>query len=163
MKRTLAGLLFLLAAVLLTNAQAKFSVYANDRFFFTVEYPSELQMQPPPENNDGRTFLSADGTVELRAWGQFNVLDYELEDKYHEDASFSGASITYRALLKNGFVLSGMIGDTIFYQKTLRHKFPDADVFYTFTIKYPKTERKKYDAVVKRIAASFKFDPKADV
>lgn len=153
----------MITAVVFAAAQTKYSSYTNDRFFFTVEYPSVLKMQPAPENNDGRTFLSADGKVELRAWGQFNVLDYELEDKYHEDAGFSGASISYRTLMKNGFVLSGTIGDQIYYQKTLRHKFEDADVFYTFTIKYPQTEKKRYDAVVKRIAASFKFDPKADV
>ena len=62
--------------------QVKYSTYNNDRFEFSIDYPeSLLKMQPPPENDDGRTFISGDGTVEMRVWGQYNALFETINQK----------------------------------------------------------------------------------
>ncbi len=144
------------------SAQSRFATYYNDRFFFSIEYPSDLlRQQPPPENNDGRTFRSKDGSVEMRAWGQFNALDRSLKEEYDEAIGNYGAGVSYKRLLTNGFVVSGTNDGKIFYQKTLFRKSRGTEVFYTFTIEYPASMKKKLDAAVTRIAASFKFDRNA--
>lgn len=144
-------------------AQTRWSPYANARFGYSIEYPSSLlKIQQPPANDDGRTFLSADGKTELRVWAAFNALDQTLKQKYDADLAASGAEITYKALLKDGFAFSGLAGDDIVYQKTL-YRRDNVGVFYTFAIRYPRSEAKKYDVIVRRLVATFRYDPKSDV
>lgn len=162
MKSSIFITLLIAAATVVTTAQARYSTYDNDRFYFSIQYPSDLlTMQPPPANNDGRTFLSTDGKVELRAWGQFNALERTLKQQY-EDALSENRGVTYNVLGSNSFTISGRSAGRIYYQRTLYRKSGDTEVFYTFTIAYPTSMKTKMDAVVKRIAKSFKFDPNAE-
>jgi serine/threonine-protein kinase len=112
-------------------------------------------MQPPPENNDGRTFLSRDSSVEMRAWGQYNAFSRTLREEYEDALKGFGEKPSYMMLGKSSFVLSGIKEGKIFYQKTLYRKNNDA--FYTLTIEYPQTQRKKYDPIVTRISNSFRL------
>ena len=158
--------LFLLAGIfgvfaVIAPAQDKFSTYSNDRFFFSIEYPSDLlKLQPPPENNDGATFLSSDG-VEMRVWGQYNAESKTLQERYERDLKGFTEKPTYMALKRDWYVLSGVKDGKIFYQKTLIRR-KDGDVFFTFTLEYPTIQKGKFDPVVKRISDSFKFDPNPD-
>jgi hypothetical protein len=146
-------------------AQVKYKTYVNGRFGYSILYPYELlQIQPPPFNGDGRRFLSKDKGAEMAVWGNFNALFRTVNEEYQGTLKDYGDGVTYKVLLKNGFVISGIKNDKIYYQKTLYHKFKEnLDVFYTFTIEYKKSDREKFDAVIQKIAESFKFDPKADV
>ncbi|HLM02454.1 MAG TPA: hypothetical protein VK400_15485, partial [Pyrinomonadaceae bacterium] len=77
---------------------------------------------------------------------------------------YGAEGVTYKVLLKTGFVISGTKGGKIFYRKTLFRKVTaELEVFYTFTVEYNESERRKFDAAVRKIARSFRFDPKADV
>lgn len=159
MKNTIITLLLIAAAAAVNSGQSRYSTYNNDRFYFSIEYPSDLlKMQEAPANNDGRTFRSLDGKVELRAWGQFNALERTLREEY-EQAVLDHDGVTYKALGSKSFTVSGRSGGRIFYQKTLFRKSGDTEVFYTFTIEYPASMKTKMDPVVTRIARSFKFDP----
>lgn len=143
--------------------QTKYETYSNARFGYEIQYLSDLlKIQPPSFTGDGRIFLSKDKKAEMRVWANFNATFVTVHEQFDEDLKgYSG--ITYKRLLKNSFVISGVRNGKIFYQKTLYHKFKETDVFYTFTIEYPNTQKSKFDAIVTRIARSFKFDPKADV
>lgn len=152
----------LLIYVSLASAQNKFSTYSNDRFFFSIDYPSDLlEMQPPPENNDGRTFLSADGQVEMRVWGQYNAEEKTLGERYATDLKSFTEKPAYMVLKRDWYVLSGMKNGKIFYEKTMVRR-KGGDVFFTFTIEYPANQKTKFDQIVKRIADSFKFDQNPD-
>jgi hypothetical protein len=157
--------LFVISSSLGTVAlgQLKYGSYTNDRFFFSVDYPTNLlEMQPQPENNDGRTFLSGDKSVEMRVWGQYNAESLTLREKYN--LALKGFdSKPYMFLGKSGFVVSGIKNDKIIYLKMLYRKDKDLDVYYTLTIEYPASKRKEYDGVVTRIANSFKINPGADI
>lgn len=146
-------------------AQTKYKTYANARFGYSIEYPADLLTPSRIEDatNSGKTFLSKDKSAEMRVWGEYDALERTLEGEFREDLKEYGAGVTYRVLLKNSFVISGIKGDKIFYQKTLRRKLKEIDVFYTFTIEYKKSDREKFNAIVQQIAKSFKFDPNADV
>lgn len=161
---------FLILAVVLIFSQAvfgqaKYKVYGNARFGYSISYPANL-LAPQGEaaNGDGQAFLSSDKNTEMRVWGNFNALFRTVKEQYEEDIkTYGAADVTYKALLKNGYVISGVKGDRIFYQKTLfsgREKDAGA-VFYTFTIEYKKSESGKFDSIVQQISKSFKFNPNA--
>lgn len=136
-------------------AQKAYETYFNDRFSFSIDYPSDLLiMQDPPANNDGRTFLSPNGLVEMRVWGSNNALLRSLKQEYNSAIKDLGVKPSYKLLQRNGFVVSGQKKGIITYQKTL---FSD-NVFYTFLIEYPAKDKKLYDAMVTRIARSFKIE-----
>ena len=147
MRRTLA----LAFALGLAVAQGVgFKTYCNERFGFCLEYPSTLRMQPPPENGDGRTFKSADGRVEMRAYGSLNALDATLEAAFGE-AKRRG-KVTYSLLKSDFFVVSGTDRGNVFFEKT----FLRSGTFTTFVIAYPTALKGTYDPLVSRIAKSFK-------
>jgi hypothetical protein len=155
----LAGIIFSTFAV---SAQSKFATYTNERFAFSIDYPEELlKMQPPPDNDDGRTFRSDDGTVEMLVWGQENAELKTLDERYARDLKGFTEKPTYMVSKRDWYVISGIKDGKIFYQKTMvrrRH----GDVYFTLTIEYPESEKAKYDPIVKKISESFKFDPNPD-
>ena len=59
---------------------------------------------------------------------------------------------TYKRQKDNWFVVSGYIGPKIFYQKT----FLSNDMFKTFYIEYPESQRSIYDPILSRLGSSFK-------
>jgi hypothetical protein len=164
MKRAILLLVVMVGFASVAVGQIKYKTYTNDRFFFSIEYPiSLLKMQPPPENRDGRTFLSSDNSVEVRVWGQYNAESLTLREKYDLALKGFDGKPTYMVLGKSSFVISGIKDEKIVYLKTLYRKDKDADVYYTFTIEYPVSKRKEYDPVVTHIANSFKIIPSADI
>lgn len=164
MQRSLFIFTSLLASAAFAGAQVRYSPYANARFGYSIEYPSTLlKMQPPPANDDGRTFRSADGKTELRVWAGYNATEQTLREKYDDDLTSSGANVTYKTILKDGFAFSGLVGDDIIYQKTLFRRGDGGGAFYTFTIRYPRSEAKRFEPVVRRLVATFRYDPRSDV
>lgn len=160
-KASILALIFVFS--LSAFGQAKYKTYDNSRFGYSILYPYDLfEIQPPPFNGDGRIFVSIDKSAEMRVWANFNALFRTVGEEFNETVEDYGAGVTYKVLLKNGFVVSGIKSDKIFYQKTLYHKFKNYEVFYTFTLKYKKADRRKFDLIIKKIADSFKFDPNAE-
>jgi len=164
MKTLIPICLVLLAACVSVHGQHKYEKFENDRFFFSVEYPSNfLKLQPLPENDDGGTFLSNDNTVEMRVWGQYNAMSETLKQKYNAALKSFNTKPSYMVLGKSSFVVSGIKNDKIVYIKTLYRKDKDADVFYTLRVEYPQSRRKELDPVITRVARSFKILPGADI
>jgi len=145
--------------VVIGQAQTKYQTYSNPRFGYEISYPEEFKVQPPSSNDDGRIFLSADKQIEMRVWGEYNALFKTLKGAY-EDARAEHTGISYKSLIKKGFVISGASDNKIYYQKTLlkgNERDPGA-TWITFTIEYPQDERSKYDLIVSHISKSLKFN-----
>ena len=145
----------------IVSAQQKYSTYSNDRFFFSIDYPADLTMQPPPDNDDGRTFLSADKQVEMQVWGEYNAASRTLQERYERDLKGFTEKPSYMVAKRDWYVISGAKDDKVFYEKVLIRRRGDVDIFFTFTIEYPASEKAKFDPILKKIADSFKFDPDA--
>jgi hypothetical protein len=165
MNRYLVLVLLLLSFCPPSSAQTKYSTYTNDRFSFSIDYPTNLLNPSKIEDatNSGEIFYSKNKDVEMRAWGEYNALYKTWREWYKTQLNYFGTKPTYTVFKGNWFVISGLKNGKIFYQKTLRRKLKEIDVFYTFTIEYPQTERAKFDPAVQHIARSFKFDPTVDV
>ena len=156
------SLLITLVALVLcatyASAQSTWDAYNNSRFGFSVEYPNALlTMQPPPENDDGRTFTSSDNTVEMRVWGQYNAENEKINDRYDTAVKGLGSQPTYTSLGKTGFVISGIKDGKIHYEKTMYRRDKKVGTWFTLVIDYPTSQKAKFDPIVTRIARSFKF------
>ena len=148
----------ILAAAASIAAHADSLTYVNERFGTTLTFPLDVfdEIDPPPANGDGRRFRSDDG-AELAAYGQFNTLDKNPESLVEWEAGIvgeDGGKVTYSASGKDWAVLSGTIGETIFYQ---RHEISsDGSVIYSMDMRYPALRSAFYDRLVGEIADSLK-------
>ena len=96
--------------------------YHNEKFDFTVVYPDRVFVEKRvPDAGDGIILHGPDG-MEYRVYGSWNM--ESLRSAYRHAIQWereSGSQITYKALRKNWFVLSGYLkgGRMIFYRKTI--------------------------------------------
>jgi hypothetical protein len=151
--------LVILASVAAVAAAAQdVATYRNDRYGFSLSYPSgTFTPQPPPAgDDDGRVFVSRDGNARLLAGALANADGMNLRD-YRTlvlQQSYPGAAIDYAPMRDNWFVLSGVRDGVMFYERV------------TFTcggrrinswaMLYPAAERSLYDRIVEQVARSYR-------
>jgi hypothetical protein len=138
------------------NQGVTYRTYQNARYNFSIAYPSTLKPEGESDNGDGQTFRSRDDSVLMRAWGSQNISNESLRAAYQsaisDIESIDGGNATYKFLGRNFFVVSGLRGGKVIYQKTLMR----GDVFKTFLIEYPVAMQSTYDPITARVARSFK-------
>ncbi len=129
--------------------------YKNSRFGTSIAYPASLFVpQPPPVNNDGRSFSGVGGTWSFFLFGQYNALEMTLGELEADDIAGGGYdSVTYRRGGEDWYVLSGYRGGDVFYRKLLRRD--DGETLHVFEISYPKQDKRTFDAIAARMAKSF--------
>ena len=127
--------------------------YHNDRFGTTADVPAAWKMQPPPENEDGRIFVSPDGRGQIIVNGNYaGVVDPD-ELGYRLQAS-EGETIAYKQRKGDWAVVSGRKGDRIFYRKT--QLSCGGAIANNLSIEYPESENGRYDSIVVHVEASLK-------
>jgi hypothetical protein len=157
MRATTAPLLIgaLLALTAAARGETAWHTYANDRYGVIIDYPDFFHPLPPPDNDDGRAFDSADGG-HFTVSGSLNALDFTLatyQDFIVKNRT-DGAAITYQAHGSNWFVVSGTQGDKLFYERHLMsHR---GEVLNNFVISYPAALKQTYDPVVTRMSRSLR-------
>ncbi len=129
--------------------------YTNDRYGTSIEYPTDaFAMQPPPENDDGRSFLARSGRTRFIVFASPNVFDKTIEELRDDDiAAADDDNVTYKRMGPDWYVLSGYRLNDVFYRRTLLSD--DGSLVNTFEITYPKTQKSVFDPVVARMARSF--------
>lgn len=143
---------------LLLQAQNAVRTYVNGKYSYQVDYnPSLLVAKGESDAGDGQVFLSPDKKIEVRVWGQFNVLEETLASKLAAALRRDGlekAGRVYKVLKPGWFVYSGVTrnGTRIVYEKTIL----SADTFKTIRFEYPATEKTRGDALVKSMVATFR-------
>ncbi|MGI4871253.1 MAG: hypothetical protein ACRYFX_08755 [Janthinobacterium lividum] len=139
-----------LAALLaLTSLQAPpaYKTYHNERFGYRIDYPADLRPQPEAGNGDGRRFVSADGLTVLTAYAAYDALDGGVaENRKLARQEWQGkqAAITLDQKTSTGYVLSGQVKNTIFYEKTVLK----AGTLTSFVWEYPVARKAAMDAVI---------------
>jgi len=157
MLRAAAALAWLLAAVGGANADERWATSVSDRFRTSLSYPAEVfVMQSPPENDDGRTLIAADGAKILVFAGD-NVANDTLTSKRASLTGGDYARVAYNATGNTWFVVSGLrtIGgvDSIFYEKYIVSA--ESETIHSLIVTYPARLKARYDPIVDRVAASF--------
>lgn len=133
------------------NAQEQYLLYGNDRFGFSIEYPSDFVVKLVPDNDDGRIFSSKDGSAELTVSGINNILNENAKDDF-DNLVKEHSNASYKHQERNWFVVSWGDGDKIVYEKEVVGR----KVINRFIIKYPLSEKKKYDTIITHLNSSFK-------
>ncbi len=150
-----AVLCFATAAPAVAQTAPKWRTYQNDRYGTTIDYPDLFKAEPPPDNDDGRRFKSADG-AEFAVFASYDALDLDLAgyQKSILENLDPGKAVTYQAHGDNWFVISGTKGDGIFYERyMLSH---GKEMSEGFVMSYPAALKQIYDPIVARMAKSFR-------
>jgi len=147
---TLLGATILLATGALADGWRS---YHNDRFGTTADIPAAWKMQPPPENDDGRIFVSPDGRAEIVVNGSYAGVVEPDELGYRLEPS-EGETIAYKQRKGDWAVVSGTKGDRIFCRKT--RLSCRGTIANSLSIEYPASEKSRYDSIVTHVEASLK-------
>lgn len=141
---------FIVCALVLSNRfeGEGFGKYCNDRFGFCMSFPVNLQRKIPPMNGDGQGFYDKSGFI-LSGSGSNST--GTIEEMIELDSTLYDA-ITYRAVGKSWFTLSGYKGTRVLYTKT----FFGRQSSNTLYIEYPLGLKKTYDPIVSTLSRSFK-------
>ena len=142
----------LLTLTLVTGAAA--ADYWNDRFGYAIDYPAQLYPSPRvADNGDGFLAGSVVPASELRVWGSHNSLNIP---SAYAAACYGGCpGETYRAGTTAFGVSSGQHGGEVYYIKCINDR-PLAR-FACFQIKYPVSDKARFDSIVARLAQSLRW------
>ncbi|MEO1217367.1 MAG: hypothetical protein AAFY45_27820 [Bacteroidota bacterium] len=138
------------------QAQERYKTYQNVRFEFCLDVPYQIfEAQRPPENGDGLRFLSRYGESLLITHGGHSLgkslkqeMEFELETGDFRDRK---REITYERIAEDFFILSGYVGEKIFYQRThLENK-----IFKSLYLEYPKAEKERFNEIISHMVKNF--------
>lgn len=141
------------------NQKADYITYFNARYQFEVKYPRDLlKPNPPPADNDGRSFDSPDKKTKMIVAGGYNAMEWSWKENFEKTLEeFKDAKITYKIFKKDLFVISGYQGDKIFYCKELRVIEDGMEVFLEFDIEYPQKDKGMWNDIVTACVNSFRM------
>ncbi len=132
--------------------------YTNENLGYSLTYPKDiLILQEGTENADEQVFLPKEGKAKLRIYKD------ERKDKSGKILSFNEAfdvdklssknrQISYNSLNPLFYVISGVEGNEIFYQKTIISK----NTLVTAKLTYTKEGKPTYDSMIASLFDSFK-------
>ncbi|MEM6803491.1 MAG: hypothetical protein AAF696_18940 [Bacteroidota bacterium] len=155
--KTSIGLSLLLLIMGLSQilAQENYKTYENQRFEYCLDIPINIfEAQKPPENGDGRRFLSTYGDCLLLCYGGHtlgNNLQDEMYLQLEGDHRGREQSITYKRISKDFFILSGYVDDRIFYHRT----HLENEMYKTFYLEYPQKEKERFDKIISHMVQHF--------
>jgi TPR repeat protein len=143
-----------------TAASLNWESLESDIHGWKIEYPAALlALQPTTDYNASRIFLSADRKVRLGVFGSVN--DFDTVAEYRDEVLGFGQStgkysnVTYSPLGDGWFVLSGLRGNLIYYEKYVFS--PDRSLVQAFVVEYPQAQKGLYNDVAARVSKSFKY------
>lgn len=145
-------LTFLFASLTwLTFAQTKphYKLYHNTRFDFCAWYPADFKLGVAPENGDGQSFFTQNKQGKILVYGAWLQPGQDMKALYKEEQQ--NRKVTYKAFLKNSFVVSGWQDGLIFYQKTVLRK----DAVLTLLLSYPSDQKKSFDKIITKVSKKF--------
>ena len=145
---------FLLAAAQPAPAH-QWNFYENARFGTLLSYPGDLfRGRAESDNGDGITLRAADGAT-LAIFGSNNIEN--ASPAAYVQGLIGGAryrQLSYRLVRANFAVLSGSVGNRLFYE---RYAFDPRGLVHGFVLEYPAAARARYDMIVPRISASLSW------
>jgi hypothetical protein len=130
--------------------------YRSERFGYSLLYPADL-LSPREEsqNGQGMEFRSEDGKTKLKVLVVYNE-DRVTPEQYRaaiiKEFPQYGA-IEYGPMGQSWFVLSGVRGTSVYYQKIMFAC--GGRMINAFALTYPEEQKRGYDAVVTGIEKNF--------
>ena len=146
------------------------STYKSSSFGFSFAFPDGLFKldNTSPQANGGGIWLTEDRSARLIATSGPNQ-GRETIAAYRQtilSESYANARLDYAPILRNGFVLSGVIagsqgggkgggkGERMFYERVTF--VCDGRFIYGWQMMYPAAQRQKFDRIVEAVSRSYK-------
>ncbi len=138
------------------DESATWETYRSERFGYSLLFPA-YALEQRSETPDGRgvELSSTDGLVKLKALAADNTDNVSLSD-YRAAIlrELSGGNrLNYGPMGQSWFVLSGVRGDSIYYQKVIFAC--GGRVINAFAMTYPEQQRREFDPIVTTIEKNF--------
>jgi hypothetical protein len=134
-----------------TAAEHRWDTYVNVRYSYQICYPADLMVpQPEADNGDGRVFTTPAGAT-LRVWGRYNAMGESLAT-ITKRLPEPGSIVTYRHIDTTKSIVSGKIGDDIFYAETMLGK---DDTIRSFILLYAATQAATFNPIADRLSRCF--------
>ena len=140
---------------------AEAASYCNSRYSYCINVPAALYGQGEADSGDGQVFLNRSATVTLTVWGAWNVPDLPSFEDGFRDASRGWPAgngrparvVTYKVMKPDFFVVSGIEGGKVFYQRTI--KSTKNRSMATYLLQYRDGD-KTAEGYIKALTAGFK-------
>ncbi len=138
-------------------ASERWTTYKNDRFGYSLYYPSGLfTPEPPPANGSGLTLSTGDGRAQIVVFGVHNT--EHLSPKEYRRVlveEFGGYDrLDYNPIGKTWFVLSGFRHGNIYYQKVM---FTCSNrIINVFSMTFPTDEKPFYEPLIETMEDKFR-------
>ena len=132
------------------------ATYLNQRYGFTLSYPTARFRPQEPLSEEGRVWVSHDGNARLLAGALPNADGMNLRD-YRElllKQSYPGAELDYAPVRDTWFVLSGTREGTMFYERVTFTC--GGRLINSWAMLYPVEERQVYDRVLEKVARTYR-------
>jgi hypothetical protein len=149
--------IFSLAPLFAVGAQAaEWEWYRSERFGYSLLFPADLvSPREEAQNGQGLEFASGDGSIRLKVLVVYNEDRVSLE-QYRtaiiKEFPQYGA-IQYGPRGQSWFVLSGVRGSSIYYQKIVF--VCGGSVINAFALTYPEERKHAFDGIVTTIEKNF--------
>lgn len=132
--------------------------YENGRFGYVIEVPAGFVAQgDPPANDDGRVFVSRDGSHLLRVYGGY-LVSGDFADSVGmamSGATDVGWDLSYKRVTGNWASYSGTRDGRILYARAIA--ICGGTAFASYEFEYPKDDdRQVLDQVIKRLNRTLK-------
>lgn len=146
MTLTRASTLKLVCALVSIAGSATAAPYCNARYGYCITVPPALYGQGESDSGDGQVFLNRPATVTLTVWGGWSDIPDlpSFTDSFKETSRGWPAGngqaarvVTYKLLKPDFFVVSGVQGGKVFYQRTIRK----GGVTATYLLEYRDGDR----------------------
>ena len=129
------------------------SLYQNNRYGFSVRYPSTWITGQPSVNGDGIVISPQDGTIEMSVFGYNNTMNKTVNNEFYsalteaKDRGIPG----FHMISDNWYVVTYTDGTFIYYVKG----FVGKRSINTMRIKYLQSMKDQYHDLIQQLEGSF--------
>ncbi len=126
--------------------------YRNEKHGFSLQVPADVFVEGISRNPEaGNVWISRDGQARLSAVAGSNETGETLDSyrRFVMEQTYAGARFDYTPVRENWFVLSGIKGNQVFYERITF--VCDGRYIYGWQMFYPVARKRFYDRVVEDI------------
>lgn len=157
----IAGLLMATLALPTARSVAQDSgglaTYRNERHGFSLSYPAGQFIALPSATEDGRQFVSKDGSARLLVGTLSNFDNKTLRDyrTFVLNESYPGAKVDYAPLRGRWFVISGIRNGMVFYQR-VNFTCGNRNI-NSWAVVFPEAQKAVYEPIIDQIHRDYRL------
>ena len=152
-----SGTWALLAVAAAAQDSGGLATYRNERHGFSLSYPAAQFIALPSATEDGRQFVSKDGSARLLVGTLPNFDNKNLRDyrSFVLNESYPGAKVDYAPLRDTWFVVSGIRNGMVFYQRV---NFTCGNrSINSWAVVFPEAQKAVYEPIIDQIHRDYRL------